>query len=114
MYYCACIDLRNVDVHTENVVGNSPIRGFATIEIDPEGVKPSRLVSSHTHYYLTAFLPQEFAVWRRGKTVITRSTKAAEVKLINETTAVELAQKALDYFVAVVWPESEKQCTRTL
>jgi hypothetical protein len=137
--YCACIDLRNVDVHVDNAVGTprseyamslhttlNPVSDFAAVKVrkvgehewtdrtGPPPPPPAPMTHDQTTSSATArffvnpdLLPPDFAVL--FNTHAARGTKAAEEALLRTTPAVEVAEKALDFYEHTVLPGARAQ-----
>ena len=131
--YCACVDLRNVDVHVDNAVGSARAEFKAQIHDvmpfgdslgvalkraqrpDEPGPGPQNIPAAPPNssgsvtarfFVRPETLPPEFAVPHKKdpKKRAARQTKAAEEMLLKTTPAVNVAQKALDFFEHTVLP----------
>lgn len=138
MYYCACIDLRNVDVHVENAVGTPrseyavnlhttlpPISDSSSIMVkrvgetewtagDPVSTPPTpppppqAETTSTTARFFVN--PSHLTSFTVQKhTKLPRSTKAREEAILHNTVAVEVAEKALAFFEHTVLPGAKAQ-----
>jgi len=133
--YCSCIDLRNVDVHVDNVAGaprseynveiNETLRTSDSVvaavkrvgETDwtigqpsapppPTGPAPGTTTSTTARFFVNpSTLPPGFAVVQGAP----RATKTAEQDLLNKTPAVGVAAKALDFYENTVLPGATAQ-----
>jgi hypothetical protein len=80
VYYCSCLDLRNIDVHITNA-GN----GKFSVVVDD--------------------LPAAFT--EHSYTHEPRSTKSQELQMLGATPAVEVAERALEFFKTTVLPGAQ-------
>jgi len=136
-HYCACVDLRNVDVHVANVVQSprsafdvqiretiGPVTDFA-IAITKTGSTPSAPVSNQpppprppkasdsegTSVTANFFVNPDTLPPEFAvlqHSGQARSIKAQEESLLRGTPAVDVAQKALDLFVSTVLPQAQR------
>jgi hypothetical protein len=134
--YCACIDLRNVDVHVDNAAGTPrseyDVQISTTLRTSDSAVAsvkrvgetewtvgqpsaptpppveqgPPDTTSTTARFFVNpSTLPSGFAVVQGAP----RSTKTAETDLLSKKPAVDVAEKALNFYEHSVLPGAKAQ-----